>query len=178
MDGQNYVPQHRERILIVGFDRERYGEKIDFEFNLTPRVPKLVMRDILDEEVADKYTLSDKLWTYLQNYAAKHRAAGNGFGYGIAPLDGVSRTLSARYYKDGSEVLIAQEGKNPRRLTPRECARLQGFPDTFKIPVSDTQAYKQFGNSVVVPLMGEVAKLIVDEIDRLDKEGAEWKQVI
>ena len=79
------------------------------------------MRDILDEEVADKYTLSDKLWTYLQNYAAKHRAAGNGFGYGIAPLDGVSRTLSARYYKDGSEVLIAQEGKNPRRLTPRDC---------------------------------------------------------
>lgn len=178
LDGQNYVPQHRERILIVGFDRERYEEKIDFEFNLTPRVPKPVMRDILDEEVADKYTLSDKLWTYLQNYAAKHRAAGNGFGYGIAPLDGVSRTLSARYYKDGSEVLIAQEGKNPRRLTPRECARLQGFPDTFKIPVSDTQAYKQFGNSVVVPLMGEVAKLIVDEIDRLDKEGAEWKQVI
>ena len=178
LDGQNYVPQHRERILIVGFDRERYGDKIDFEFNLTPRVPKPVMRDILDEEVADKYTLSDKLWAYLQNYAAKHRAAGNGFGYGIAPLDGVSRTLSARYYKDGSEVLIAQEGKNPRRLTPRECARLQGFPDTFKIPVSDTQAYKQFGNSVVVPLMGEVAKLIVDEIDRLDKEGAEWKQVI
>lgn len=170
LDGQNYVPQHRERILIVGFDRERYGDKIDFEFNLTPRVPKPVMRDILDEEVADKYTLSDKLWTYLQNYAAKHRAAGNGFGYGIAPLDGVSRTLSARYYKDGSEVLIAQEGKNPRRLTPRECARLQGFPDTFKIPVSDTQAYKQFGNSVVVPLMGEVAKLIVNNIETMDNE--------
>ena len=170
LDGQNYVPQHRERILIVGFDRERYGDKIDFEFNLTPRVPKPVMRDILDEEVADKYTLSDKLWTYLQNYAAKHRAAGNGFGYGIAPLDGVSRTLSARYYKDGSEVLIAQEGKNPRRLTPRECARLQGFPNTFKIPVSDTQAYKQFGNSVVVPLMGEVAKLIVNNIETMDNE--------
>ena len=170
LDGQNYVPQHRERILIVGFDRERYGDKIDFEFNLTPHVPKPVMRDILDEEVADKYTLSDKLWTYLQNYAAKHRAAGNGFGYGIAPLDGVSRTLSARYYKDGSEVLIAQEGKNPRRLTPRECARLQGFPDTFKIPVSDTQAYKQFGNSVVVPLMGEVAKLIVNNIETMDNE--------
>ena len=164
LDGQNYVPQHRERILIVGFDRERYGDKIDFEFNLTPHVPKPVMRDILDEEVADK------LWTYLQNYAAKHRAAGNGFGYGIAPLDGVSRTLSARYYKDGSEVLIAQEGKNPRRLTPRECARLQGFPDTFKIPVSDTQAYKQFGNSVVVPLMGEVAKLIVNNIETMDNE--------
>lgn len=129
------------------------------------------MKDILDKEVADKYTLSDKLWIYLQNYAAKHRAAGNGFGYGIAPLDGVSRTLSARYYKDGSEVLIEQKGKNPRRLTPRECARLQGFPDAFKIPVSDTQAYKQFGNSVVVPLMEEVAKLIVNELDWLDKEG-------
>lgn len=170
LDGQNYVPQHRERILIVGFDRKRYGDEIDFEFNLTPRVPKPVMRDILDKEVADKYTLSDRLWAYLQNYAAKHRAAGNGFGYGIAPLDGVSRTLSARYYKDGSEVLIEQEGKNPRRLTPRECARLQGFPDTFKIPVSDTQAYKQFGNSVVVPLMWEVAKLIVNSIEIMDNE--------
>lgn len=100
------------------------------------------MRDILERDVNEKYTLSDKLWTYLQNYAAKHKATGNGFGYGIAPLDGVSRTLSARYYKDGSEVLIEQEGKNPRRLTPGECARLQGFPDDFKIVVSDTQAYK------------------------------------
>ena len=108
-----------------------------------------------------KYTLSDKLWIYLQNYAAKHKAAGNGFGYGIAPLDGVSRTLSARYYKDGSEILIEQDGINPRRLTPRECARLQGFPDSFRIPVSDTQAYRQFGNSVVVPLMSDIAKLIV-----------------
>ena len=138
------------------------------------------MKDILDTQVADKYTLSDKLWIYLQNYAAKHKAAGNGFGYGIAPLNGVSRTLSARYYKDGSEILIAQDGKNPRRLTPRECARLQGFPDTFKIPVSDTQAYKQFGNSVVVPLMENVAKLMVKEVERLDKivEDTEWKQVI
>ena len=180
LDGQNYVPQHRERILIVGFDRERYGGKVNFEFNLTPQVPKPVMKDILDEHVADKYTLSDKLWTYLQNYAAKHKAAGNGFGYGIAPLEGISRTLSARYYKDGSEILIAQNGRNPRRLTPRECARLQGFPDTFKIPVSDTQAYKQFGNSVVVPLMENVAKLIVNEMDELDKriEGAKWRQVI
>ena len=180
LDGQNYVPQHRERILIVGFDRERYGGKVNFEFNLTPQVPKPVMKDILDEHVADKYTLSDKLWTYLQNYAAKHKAAGNGFGYGIAPLEGISRTLSARYYKDGSEILIAQNRRNPRRLTPRECARLQGFPDTFKIPVSDTQAYKQFGNSVVVPLMENVAKLIVNEMDELDKrtEGAKWRQVI
>ena len=128
LDGQNYVPQHRERILIVGFDRERYGDKIDFEFNLTPRVPKPVMRDILDEEVADKYTLSDKLWTYLQNYAAKHRAAGNGFGYGIAPLDGVSRTLSAVYYKDGSEVLIAQEGKESEKVDSERMCKIAGIP--------------------------------------------------
>ena len=104
------------------------------------------------------------------NYAAKHREAGNGFGYGIAPLDGVTRTISARYYKDGSEILIEQRGKNPRRLTPRECARLQGFPDSFKIPVSDTQAYRQFGNSVVVPLMSDVAKLIVAKLEQLDTD--------
>lgn len=168
LDGQNYVPQHRERILIVGFDRERYGTNVHFDFKLTPKTPKPVIRDILDDHVDEKYTLSDKLWTYLQNYAAKHKAAGNGFGYGIAPLDGVSRTISARYYKDGSEILIEQEGKNPRRLTPRECARLQGFPDDFKIPVSDTQAYKQFGNSVVVPLMENVAKLMVRRMNELD----------
>ena len=167
LDGQNFVPQHRERILIVGFDRERYGKDYKFDFNITPASPKPCMRDILESSVDNKYTLSDKLWTYLQNYAAKHKAAGNGFGYGIAPLDGVSRTISARYYKDGSEILIAQEGKNPRRLTPRECARLQGFSDDFKIPVSDTQAYRQFGNSVVVPLISEVAGLIVKELDRL-----------
>lgn len=180
LDGQNYVPQHRERILIVGFDRERYGEDIGFDFALTPKKTKPVMRDILDSEVDAKYTLSDKLWIYLQNYAAKHKAAGNGFGYGIAPLDGVSRTISARYYKDGSEILIAQEGKNPRRLTPRECARLQGFPDTFKIPVSDTQAYQQFGNSVVVPLMENVAKLIVSKIAILEEKetGELQKKVI
>ena len=164
IDGQNFVPQHRERILIVGFDRKRYGENVKFEFNISPVEPKPVIRDILEENPDPKYTLSDKLWVYLQNYAAKHKAAGNGFGYGIAPLDGVSRTLSARYYKDGSEVLIEQEGKNPRKLTPRECARLQGFPDSFKIVVSDTQAYKQFGNSVVVPLMANVAQLISNEI--------------
>ena len=179
LDGQNYVPQHRERILIVGFDRERYGKDIGFDFALTPKEPKPVMRDILDRDVDAKYTLTDKLWIYLQNYAAKHKAAGNGFGYGIAPLDGVSRTISARYYKDGSEILIAQEGKNPRRLTPRECARLQGFPDTFKIPVSDTQAYQQFGNSVVVPLMENVAKLIVSKITILEeKETGELQRKV
>lgn len=175
LDGQNFVPQHRERIFIVGFDEKRYGDNIDFDFNITPVEPKPIMKDILDKEVASKYTLSDKLWTYLQNYAAKHKAAGNGFGYGIAPLEGVSRTMSARYYKDGSEILIAQEGKNPRRLTPRECARLQGFPDTFKIPVSDTQAYRQFGNSVVVPLVGNIAKLMVEKLERLEQVNVKDK---
>ena len=169
IDGQSYVPQHRERIIIVGFDRRRYGPLIDFEFNLTPRTPKPVLRDILDKEVDDKYTLSDKLWSYLRDYAAKHKAAGNGFGYGLADPDGITRTLSARYYKDGSEILIPQQGKNPRRLTPRECARLQGFPDSFIIPVSDTQAYRQFGNSVVVPLMRDVAGLVVSKMKDLDE---------
>ena len=173
LDGQDFVPQHRERILIVGFDRQRYGREYEFDFKITPVSPKPCMKDILESNVDSKYTLSDKLWVYLQNYAAKHKAAGNGFGYGIAPLDGVSRTISARYYKDGSEILIAQEGKNPRRLTPRECARLQGFPDSFKIPVSDTQAYRQFGNSVVVPLMAEVAELIVKELARREKAAEE-----
>lgn len=168
LDGQYYVPQHRERILIVGFDRKRYGEHINFDFNLCPLTPKPILRNILDDKIDDKYTLSDKLWTYLQNYAAKHKAAGNGFGYGLADLNGISRTLSARYYKDGSEILISQKGNNPRRLTPRECARLQGFPDSFKIVVSDTQAYRQFGNSVVVPLMTDVARLIVEKIKELE----------
>ena len=168
IDGKGYVPQHRERIVIVGFDMERYGEDIDFTFDLHPLKVQPVVKDILEKEVSEKYTLSDKLWIYLQNYAAKHREAGNGFGYGIAPLNGITRTISARYYKDGSEILIEQKGKNPRRLTPRECARLQGFPDSFKIPVSDTQAYKQFGNSVVVPLMSDVAKLIVSKLELLD----------
>lgn len=170
IDGQSYVPQHRERIIIVGFDRERYGDDIKFSFDLTPVEPKPLMKDILDKKVDDKYTLSDKLWKYLQDYAAKHKAAGNGFGYGIADPNGISRTLSARYYKDGSEILIKQRGKNPRRLTPRECARLQGFPEDFKIPVSDTQAYKQFGNSVVVPLMKNVAELVCNKISELDKK--------
>ena len=167
LDGQYFVPQHRERIIIVGFDRKRYGDNIQFKFDIKPKKPKPVLEDILEKSVDPKYTLTDKLWIYLQNYAAKHRAAGNGFGYGIAPRDGITRTLSARYYKDGSEILIEQEGKNPRRLTPRECARLQGFPEDFVIPVSDTQAYRQFGNSVVVPLMENVAKLIVKEINEL-----------
>lgn len=168
LDGQAFVPQHRERIVIIGFDRKRYGDSIEFEFDIKPLDKKPVVRDILETAVDDKYTLTNKLWTYLQEYANKHKQAGNGFGFGIAPLDGITRTLSARYYKDGSEILIAQEGKNPRRLTPRECARLQGFPDNYKIVVSDTQAYKQFGNSVVVPLMREVARLVIEKLDELE----------
>lgn len=171
IDGQAYVPQHRERIIIVGFDRKRYGSDVKFDFDLNPPARKPVMEDIIESEVDDKYTLSDKLWQYLKDYAAKHKAAGNGFGYGIAPKDGVSRTLSARYYKDGSEILLEQEGKNPRRLTPRECARLQGFPDSFVIPVSDTEAYRQFGNSVVVPLMSDVARLVVSTLEREDAKA-------
>ena len=112
------------------------------------------------KKVQDKYTLTDKLWAYLQSYAEKHRSLGNGFGYGLCTENSVSRTLSARYYKDGSEILIAQPGKNPRRLTPRECARLMGFPDSFLIPVSDTRAYKQFGNSVAVPVFSAVANFM------------------
>ncbi len=101
------------------------------------------------------------MWECLIRHKAKHEAKGNGFGYGLIDLDGTTRTISARYYKDGSEAFVPQEGQNPRRLTPRECARLQGFPDDFVIPVSDTQAYKQFGNSVVVPLVKDIVKIIV-----------------
>ncbi|MBA4544564.1 DNA (cytosine-5-)-methyltransferase [Thermoactinomyces daqus] len=160
LDAKGLVPQHRERIFIVGF-----REQIHFEF---PQLPKEgpPIRSILEPEVDEKYTLSDKLWSYLQSYAEKHRAKGNGFGYGLVDLDSYSRTLSARYYKDGSEILIPQEGKNPRRLTPRECARLQGFPEDFKIVVSDTAAYKQFGNSVAVPVVEAVAKNMIIALEK------------
>jgi len=168
LDGQNYVPQHRERVLIVGFDRKRYNKDAPFSFPKTKLHIKPRIGDILDEEVDDRYTLSDHLWKYLQNYAEKHQSKGNGFGYGMVDLDGITRTLSARYYKDGSEILIPQEKGNPRRLTPRECARLQGFKDDFEISVSDTQAYRQFGNSVVVPLMTAVAKNITKTLEVLD----------
>jgi DNA (cytosine-5)-methyltransferase 1 len=163
LDGQYFVPQHRERIIIVGFKNSIFKGKENFEF---PKMgdKKFAIKDILENEVDPKYTLSDKLWNYLQEYAKKHKAKGNGFGFGMTDLNGISRTMSARYYKDGAEILIPQEGKNPRRLTPRECARLQGFPDSFVIPVSDNQAYKQFGNSVVMPLIQTVGKNIVKEI--------------
>lgn len=164
LDGQHFVPQHRERIIIVGFSRQVFKGNENFDFPELPE-PNKKISNILEMDPDPKYTLSDKLWEYLQNYAAKHKAKGNGFGFGLTDLNGISRTISARYYKDGSEILIPQEGANPRRLTPRECARLQGFPDNFIIPVSDNQAYRQFGNSVVSPLIHAVAKQVVKVFD-------------
>jgi len=155
IDAKSVVPQHRERIFLVGFREWRY-----FDFPQFPdKGPKL--GSILEPNPDPKYTLTEHLWNYLQNYAAKHRAAGNGFGFGLVTENDTTRTLSARYHKDGSEILIAQGRKNPRRLTPRECARLMGYPDTFEVIVSDTQAYRQFGNSVVVPVVERIAQSIV-----------------
>lgn len=186
IDGAHFVPQHRERIIIIGF-----RDPVIFNWDMVdlPAKGLHILGDIIHRKsgepvlesdrssyydhakhrVPDKYTLTDNLWLYLQNYKKKHAAAGNGFGFGMVTPASVTRTLSARYYKDGSEILFSQGSKkNPRRLTPRECARLMGFPDTFKIPVSDTRAYKQFGNSVVVPVMRAIAQtllpLIVDTV--------------
>jgi DNA (cytosine-5)-methyltransferase 1 len=177
IDGQCWVPQHRERIVIAGF-REPVSFSLE-DLDCPPRgavkLSRILHRtggaepflphdgdtyfDFAHGRVREKYTLTDHLWSYLQQYAAKHRAAGNGFGFGLVTENDIARTLSARYYKDGSEILVDQgKGKNPRRLTPRECARLMGYPDDFIIPVSDTRAYKQFGNSVVVPLFRAVAE--------------------
>lgn len=166
MDGQTYVPQHRERIMIVGFDKERYHGEEKFEFPEQHEATRSI-KEILDPNIDPKYTLSDKLWAYLQNYAEKHRAKGNGFGYGLVDLNGITRTLSARYYKDGSEILIPQgKGLNPRRLSPRECARLMGYPDQYRIDrVSDVQAYRQCGNSVIVPLITAVSEQIIKTIE-------------
>jgi len=179
IDGAHFVPQHRERLIIIGFT-----ESVAFDWQILNLPPKDSHRlsDILHrtdgsepliehdegryfdhakERVIPKFTLTDHLWNYLQAYAEKHRAKGNGFGFGLVSPNNTARTLSARYHKDGSEILISQGSrKNPRRLTPRECARLMGFPDTFKIPVSDTRAYRQFGNSVVVPVIREVARIL------------------
>lgn len=174
LDGKHFVPQHRERIIIVGFDNEWFKGREKFQFPEMSKT-KYIIRDILINEVDKKYTLSDKLWNYLQEYARKHREKGNGFGFGLTNLDGISRTMSARYYKDGAEILIPQNNSNPRRLIPRECARLQGFPDNFVIPVSDNQAYKQFGNSVVSPLIQAVGQNIVNELKRFENEFNETK---
>lgn len=172
IDAQHYVPQHRERIFIVGFK-----DPLPFEFP-TPGTgkglrskSKPVLGDILDPNPDAKYTLTDKLWNYLQNYAKKHQAAGNGFGCEVVGPDDVSRTLSARYYKDGSEILIRQKGKNPRRLTPDECRQLMGYPKGFKPYRSDGPAYKQFGNSVVVPVVASVAESVLKTLSKYEFDG-------
>lgn len=174
VDAAHFVPQHRERIMLIGF-----REPIHFDWSMLDlpekklqRLEKVLHRpgeavlpwdegryfDHAAGAVHPKYTLTDNLWTYLQAYKKKHQEKGNGFGFGLVGPDNIARTLSARYYKDGSEILIDQgPTRNPRRLTPRECARLMGFDDSFKIPVSDTRAYEQFGNSVAVPVIQAVA---------------------
>lgn len=159
LDARYYVPQHRERIFLAGFDRKAFPEPVAFRFPDPPRTERK-LSSILEKEPEDRYTISDKLWQWHQAYALKHKALGHGFGFGLVSADSTTRTLSARYYKDGAEILVEQKERNPRKLTPRECARLMGFPDSFKIVVSDTQAYKQFGNSVVVPLASAVAASI------------------
>jgi DNA (cytosine-5)-methyltransferase 1 len=176
IDGACFVPQHRERVYLVGY-REKKTENI-FDGMVLPEKGSVLLKSVLHGAfetpehpytkhvdgctvVEDKYTLSQKLWEYLKEYKEKHKKKGNGFGYGLVTENDVARTLSARYYKDGSEILVEQEGKLPRRLTPRECARLMGFEDSFVIPASDTQAYKQFGNSVVVPVVKTVAEFLL-----------------
>lgn len=166
ISSEPWVPQKRERIFIVGF---RSPSAFSFnDLNVPDSARKPVLGDILESSVSPKYTLTEKLWNYLQQYKLKHANAGNGFGYSLFGRDDVARTLSARYYKDGSEILIAQSGNRPRRLTPRECARLMGFDgpksSDFIIPVSDTQAYRQFGNAVVVPVVQAVANIMKPHI--------------
>jgi DNA (cytosine-5)-methyltransferase 1 len=192
IDAKPWVPQHRERIFIVGF-REPTG--FSMESIRRPGGTAPVLRSILHPEngaeapegvytvgeraaVHEKYTLTAHLWKYLRDYAKKHQAAGNGFGFGLVTPKNTARTLSARYYKDGSEILVSRgPRRNPRRLTPRECARLMGFPDSFRIPVSDTQAYRQFGNSVVVPVVEAVATAMRPHVLALRAAQANPEQV-
>jgi DNA (cytosine-5)-methyltransferase 1 len=185
VDAKAFVPQHRERIFIVGF-----RESVDFNLGEVPlpapdsgpRLSAILHHEDGSEHpewpytegpnaaVVPKYVLTNHLWQYLQAYAEKHKSMGNGFGYGLVGPDDIARTLSARYFKDGSEILIRRGRRNPRRLTPRECARLMGFDRgrrRFKISVSDTQAYRQFGNSVVVPVVEAIAAAVVPHMMRI-----------
>jgi DNA (cytosine-5)-methyltransferase 1 len=191
IDAQAFVPQHRERVFIAGF---REPTAFSFENLKLPKGPGPKLGAILHPEdgsetadgeftvgtkarVNPKYGLTDHLWAYLQNYAKKHQAAGNGFGFGLVTPWDIARTLSARYYKDGSEILVSRgKKKAPRRLTPRECARLMGFPDDYKIPVSDTQAYKQFGNSVVVPVIRAVAAAMRPHVIAVKQQAGSLQQ--
>ena len=195
IDAAGYVPQHRERVFVAGFREDTGFDFENLDFSLPSEGPSLeTILHSPDEEpegpytirtgddtanansvVCQRYSLSDKLWNYLVAYAAKHKAAGNGFGYGLNTPKDRARTLSARYHKDGSEILIAQEGRNPRRLTPRECARLMGFDHDrnarMEIPVSDTRAYQQFGNSVAVPVVAAVAEYMQPHITEIIGTG-------
>lgn len=197
IDGKHFLPQHRERIVLVGFRRD-LGLHKDFSLRDIVRYYPAVRPTfgaLLDSEVPEKYILTPVLWNYLYQYARKHRERGNGFGFGLvdpANPASIARTLSARYYKDGAEILIDRgwnqtrgeqnfndpqnQQHRPRRLTPRECARLMGFEkpggQAFKIPVSDTQAYRQFGNSVVVPVFAAVAQLLVPKIAEFKHQGS------
>ena len=172
------IPQNRERIYIVGMNKKKLGS-IGFKFPQPSYKPTKV-GDILESKVDEKYTLSNKLWQGHKRRLKEHREKGNGFGYSLFNQNSrYTSTISARYYKDGSEILIEQKNKNPRKLTPREAARLQGFPESFKIPVSDTQAYRQFGNSVAVPVVSAIAKEMVKILDNpsVRIQYTEWKQM-
>lgn len=169
LNGKHFVPQHRERTFMVGFDTNVFNNQEQFRFPELPEPDKKV-RDILETDIDPRYTLTDQLWKYLRAYAQKHKEKGNGFGYGLVDMNGITRTMSARYYKDGSEILIPQDGLNPRRLTIRESARLLGYPDNFIIgKVSMNQGYKQFGNSVVMPLIGAIGAEVVKTLKTAGK---------
>lgn len=178
VDGKRWTPQHRERIFLVGF-REDVGFKWPDE-DEWPSLGLVKARSILasNRDVPAKYTLSDRLWEFLQEYRRKHELKGNGFGFSIIGPDDVTRTLSQRYHKDGSEILVRQRGRNPRRLTPRECARLMGYADSFQLVVSDTQLYRQFGNSVVVPAVKSVAEAMEPYISKLLTESGSRPTVV
>lgn len=172
------VPQNRERTYIVGFDKKYYDLPDDYDFQFpTPTYEKTRLGDILEDDVDDRYTLTDAIWIGFQKRKQNNINRGAGFGYCLFNEDSpYVSTLVARYYKDGQEILVDQgDDKNPRKLTPRECARLQGFPDSFIIPVSNMQAYKQFGNSVAVPVVHAVAKRIVEEMGTLPVNSEEIK---
>ncbi len=174
-NASRFVPQKRQRIYMLGLDKNKFTREffdnmcqdIINDYEKSKEDKKL--SSILEKKVDKKYTLSDKLWSFLQSHADKHKEKGNGFGFGINSGQDTARTLTARYYKDGSEILIEQKNKNPRKLTPRECARLMGFPDTFEIVCSDTQAYKQFGNSVVVPVIDLFSSHIAKALNQKKK---------